>query len=149
MSSYYLTPFRNKDVLKKDSDVYLLLDGAHIHPDTAKQWCIALHCGNGHLCVACSKWDHNIKFAHQLLYILYDAETNTLSQTTNYRPFTGLSYRAVNGKDLISLPTKFSLPLHVGMFLSFNLPEDKLGKRFTYPNGFCSWFISRHSGNYW
>ena len=133
---YYLTPFRDGYILKSDSDVYVLLDGSHIHPDKIKQWCIEVHCQNGHLCVACSKWEHNIKFAHQLLYILYDAKTNTLSQTSNYKPFTGLSYRAKIGDDLISLPNKFSLPLCVGMLLSFNLPERKCGKRFTYPMDF-------------
>jgi hypothetical protein len=58
------------------------------------------------------------------LYLIYDAETNTLSHNTRYNPFTGLSFRNNDDEDWVNLPRDFKLILHEGMQLSFNLPSD-------------------------
>ncbi|OEU10188.1 hypothetical protein FRACYDRAFT_247805 [Fragilariopsis cylindrus CCMP1102] len=128
MPTYYLIPYRNGTKIGKEEDIYPLLldDDRAIYPEKLKQWTVEIHCGNTRMkCVACQKYIHdNVKFASLSLYLMYDADTHILSHNTNYHPFTGLSYRNNDDEDMISLPREFTLPLHEGMFLSFNLPAN-------------------------
>ena len=129
MPTYYLIPYRNGKRIGGDDDIYpLLLDDdtvRRIYPEKLKDLMVEAHCRNSRTeCVACQKYIHDkVKFANDKLYLIFDAETKTLSHNTNYSPFTGISYRN-HDEDLISLPRKFTLPLREGMFLSFNLPAN-------------------------
>jgi hypothetical protein len=109
MTTYYLIPYRNGKRIGEEDVYALLLDGDRdraIYPEKLKQWTVKVHCGHtGMKCVACQKYIHdNVKFASLSLYLMYNAETNILSHNTNYRPFTGLSYRNNDDEDLIPLP---------------------------------------------